>query len=407
MFNKVYLGSKFVNRIYIGNQVVKYNNKVDEPPKFTNDVQSYKTTVNEPIEMHYTASDDVGIVKHEFYDGSKWMLLYPTSIGNTHYFTLTFDVVGIKQCQVRVTDTGGNITLSNIFELNVESPLPVELMYLTCGNDIYAVDKNTLQVKTKITHPNSVSNISLMNGELYICDDNNTSIVRYNNALQKQNESYAMYAHNKILLGEYNENIEPNHVYNVTEYAIQQYRIPTLDKGTTVNNNSGFKHAIQQGSAVWALLYDNHILKYNITANRILKEITNADNGDIIIVDNEYVYILPLEYGSIVKYSMDTCVEVKRGDSNTPWSYGFNMGEYLLMVNKYMTSLYLLDKNDFSIPKSKYINNKIGSVAVDVKKQLIYVGDQLGGITIIDYNKWSIVKSVNGICNGSINHITV
>ncbi|CEO04860.1 Gp14 protein [[Clostridium] sordellii] len=92
---------------------------VDNPPTISQDISNVSVEIGKPIEFSYIAVDDNEIVNHEFYNGTEWSKLWPTPIGDTYYFTLRFDAVGIKYCKVKVTDIKGQIAESNTFSVTV------------------------------------------------------------------------------------------------------------------------------------------------------------------------------------------------------------------------------------------------------------------------------------------------
>ncbi|CEQ01742.1 Uncharacterised protein [[Clostridium] sordellii] len=93
---------------------------IDNPPIIEN-VGNLSGNINSSITITYNASDDNGIVKHEFYDGNSWITKNPSKSGDDYTFTHAFKNTDQKQCRVRVTDNNNQSTPSNIFTINVNN----------------------------------------------------------------------------------------------------------------------------------------------------------------------------------------------------------------------------------------------------------------------------------------------
>lgn len=409
MFKKVFLGDKPIAKIYLGDKLIKYNIVTSIPPKFLNTVPNFTTDVNKAIEMYYVASDDLGIVLHEFYDGSTWRRINPTSIENTHYFTLTFDTVGVKQCQIRISDADGNVVTSNQFTLKVTHPLVADIIYASnVNNQLYALDSVEIsQVSTK-QETGTIGALLKMDKNIYVANNRSTTIKRYNEKLQHIEASNSTYDPIISMLGEYNATDATNYIYAVySTMIIRHTHNASLTDRKIINNfDSDFKHAVYVNKHIYTLRQDNHIVIYDDELT-VVKDITDTTASDFLIVDAEHIYKCPREYGTFKKFNISTGQEIKQSTNNMEYMDGVNIGDQLLMVDKSMTSLYVLDKNDFSVLRSKYIDSKIGSIDVDDDAQKIYIGDQLGGICILDYSTWTISKSVTGVCVTDIKHITI
>lgn len=92
--------------------------EIDNAPVVGN-IESINTFTNEEFSITYTASDDKGIVKHEFFDGESWLNKEPSNINNSYTINHIFTSANTKQCKIRVTDTKGQTAVSNAFDIVV------------------------------------------------------------------------------------------------------------------------------------------------------------------------------------------------------------------------------------------------------------------------------------------------
>lgn len=86
-------------------------------------VRDMSVKTSQSFTINYTASDDKGITKHEFSDnnGSSYTTIYPSSSGNSYSYSKSYSSEGVRYCKIRITDSGGNTTVSNTFSINVTS----------------------------------------------------------------------------------------------------------------------------------------------------------------------------------------------------------------------------------------------------------------------------------------------
>ena len=97
---------------------------VDHPPTVSQDIANQEGYVDEDYTIAYIAKDDKAIVKHEFFDGSRWITKINTSRtvskdGDNYYMNVRFEDEGLKSCQIRVTDSKGQTAISNVFSFNI------------------------------------------------------------------------------------------------------------------------------------------------------------------------------------------------------------------------------------------------------------------------------------------------
>lgn len=91
----------------------------DNPPTI-GEVADIAADTNAVVSILYAANDDNGIVRHELYDGSQWIIKEATLIEGSNYtFTHTFTSQGAKSCKVRVTDVKGQAVESNVFTATI------------------------------------------------------------------------------------------------------------------------------------------------------------------------------------------------------------------------------------------------------------------------------------------------
>lgn len=94
----------------------------DNPPKVytTGDID---TNVSQSFTILYTATDDVGIDKHEFSDnnGSSYTTIYPIKSGNNYKYSMSYSSGGTRSCKIRVTDTKGQTATTSTFYIRVKS----------------------------------------------------------------------------------------------------------------------------------------------------------------------------------------------------------------------------------------------------------------------------------------------
>lgn len=96
--------------------------ETDNPPTIST-VSDISVNTNQTFTLGYTASDDNSITKHEFSDnsGSSYTTIYPSSSGNYYSYSKSYSSEGVRYCKIRITDSGGNTTISNTFTIDVSS----------------------------------------------------------------------------------------------------------------------------------------------------------------------------------------------------------------------------------------------------------------------------------------------
>lgn len=407
MFKKVFLGTTPIAKIYLGDKLIKYNIATSIPPKFLSTIPNFRTDVNQAIEMYYRANDDIGIVRHEFYDGTSWQDLYPTPIGDIFYYTLTFDTAGVKQCQIRITDADGNVATSNIFRLTVNQVLPVELIYASdTDNQIYALNRTNLQRVQSIREGGVIGGLLKMDKDLYVVNNNTTTLKRYNDKLQLVERSAESYSQVMSLIGKFRTSSSTNCIFEISTYSILKFThgTPLSDRHIT-NDNDGFKYSVYLPSKVYALKTNNHIVIYNLAMGK-LKEITDTTHGDFILVDNAHVYKCPHEYGTFKKYSISTGQEVLSASASVPLASGVILGDKLYMIDKHQSSIYIFDKS-FKYLQTISVTPKIGCITADEQNNQLYVGTQNGEIWIYSTSDLNNPVAKHSISTKSIQHINL
>lgn len=97
--------------------------EIDNAPVISQDLADKVSFVGDVVNISYSASDDKGINKHEFFNGNEWIVITPNLIDGIYLFDYTFDAPGSYNCKVRVTDSKNQESVSNVFSVTVKDKI--------------------------------------------------------------------------------------------------------------------------------------------------------------------------------------------------------------------------------------------------------------------------------------------
>ena len=104
-----------------------YYTMIFNNPPVINTINNIKGNYGSATKISYTATDsDDTMLKHyiSFDNGSTWGEIKPSKVGNTYTYTHVFNELKNHSCRIKVVDTAGNETVSNMFIVEVSSSAP-------------------------------------------------------------------------------------------------------------------------------------------------------------------------------------------------------------------------------------------------------------------------------------------
>ena len=114
--------------LLVSNEVSNgYYTMIFSEPPIINTIGNIKGNYGSNTKITYTATDnDDAILNHyiSFDNGGTWSKIDPSKVGDTYTYTHVFNELKKYACRVKVVDSAGNETVSNMFIVEVSSTAP-------------------------------------------------------------------------------------------------------------------------------------------------------------------------------------------------------------------------------------------------------------------------------------------